>query len=45
MIVKVGDTVKINGDEKTIKSLTRGGIITTTDDETFDAWFDIVEAA
>lgn len=44
MTIKIGQTVNINGEPKTIAKLTQGGLLVDTDGHEYDLWFDLVEA-
>lgn len=44
-VFTVGEKVIINGEEKTIATLTKNGLLTTTDGSKYDLWFDILEKA
>jgi len=43
MVVKVGDTVLIDGERRTIARLTKGGLAWDSDGNMFDLWFNVVE--
>jgi hypothetical protein len=45
MKIKVGQTVLINGEKKTIARLLADGTVITVDNQEYDAGFDIIEKA